>query len=147
MAVSSPPAGLRRLNPMLYYPDIRLALDWLQRVFGFLPGEIAVCSNGDIDFAEVSFGGEIIILSGGFPSLRGKPPTESGSYSQHLHVYVDDIHRHYDRCVVEGANCLTLPKYMYWGDIIFRVEDCGHHMWTFAQHIKDVATEDLKPPG
>lgn len=145
MPVSNPPDGLRRINPMLYYPDVGAALSWLQRVFGFIPVEKVVRSDGSIDFAEMSFGGEIIILSKGLITAQGLPPTESGTYSQHLHVYVDDIHSHYERCIAEEANCLTLPEYVYWGDIIFRVEDCGQHMWTFAQHIKDVASEDLTP--
>lgn len=25
--------------------------------------------------------------------------------------------------------------------------DCEGHHWNFAQHVKDIATADMKPPG
>ena len=35
---------------------------------------------------------------------------------------------------------------MFWGDRMYYAQDCEGHHWNFAQHVKDVAPEDMKPP-
>jgi uncharacterized glyoxalase superfamily protein PhnB len=146
MKAPNPPKGMCWITSHLYYEDVSAALIWLERVFGFLPAEKAVTSSGIIDFAEMSYCGELIILSKG-PHFSGvSSPKNSQCYSQHIHMYVDDIDAFYQHCLDEGAQCLTSPEYIYWGDMLFRVLDCEGHMWTFAQHIKDVSEENLSPP-
>lgn len=36
---------------------------------------------------------------------------------------------------------------MFWGDRTYVAEDLEGHRWTFAEHVKDVAPEDMKPPA
>lgn len=146
MQVPNPPKGMHWITPHLYYLDIPAAITWLERVFGFIPGEKAVNSAGIIDYTEMSYRGDLIIISqhGRFPGAQS--PVMSQCYSQHIHMYVDDIQQHYQRCLSAGARFLDEPAYIYWGDIVFRVFDCEGHLWTFAQHIKNVAEADLQPP-
>ena len=36
---------------------------------------------------------------------------------------------------------------MFWGDRTYVTEDPEGHRWTFAQHVKEVSPEDMKPPA
>jgi len=36
---------------------------------------------------------------------------------------------------------------IFWGDRSYVAEDLEGHRWTFAEHVKDVAPEGMKPPA
>ncbi len=37
-------------------------------------------------------------------------------------------------------------KKMFWGDRIYSALDPEGHQWMFAQHIKDIEPDNMKPP-
>ena len=46
-----------------------------------------------------------------------------------------------------GATIVADLENMFWGDRTYVAEDLEGHRWTFAEHVKDVAPEDMKPPA
>ena len=74
------------------------------------------------------------------------PKSLSGSVTTTLYVYVDDVDSHCARARSAGAKILAEPEDMFWGDRTYVAEDPEGHRWTFAQHVKDVAPEDMRPP-
>ncbi|MCH6561146.1 MAG: hypothetical protein IH800_01840 [Myxococcales bacterium] len=46
-----------------------------------------------------------------------------------------------------GAKIMSEPRDMFWGDRMYYALDREGHHWNFAQHMKDVASEDMKPPA
>lgn len=46
-----------------------------------------------------------------------------------------------------GAKILEEPKDQFYGDRCYGAEDSEGHHWFFAQHVRDVAAEDMKPPA
>jgi uncharacterized glyoxalase superfamily protein PhnB len=62
---------------------------------------------------------------------------------QSLYVYVDDVDAHFRNAVEAGAEPLTEPADMFWGDRMYAVKDLEGHHWSFAQHVRDVALQDL----
>lgn len=53
-------------------------------------------------------------------------------------VRVDDVQRHHDRAVQEGARILRPPADYPYGERQYTVLDPGGHVWTFSQSIADV---------
>ena len=64
-----------------------------------------------------------------------------------VHVYVDDVDKHFEKTKGAGAKILAQPEDKLYGDRTYSAEDLEGHHWYFAQHVRDVAPEDMKPPA
>src|SRR6185295_17398318 len=81
--------------PELAYPDVREAVDWLCRSFGFVE-RLRIGNHR----AQLLFGQGSVIVTG----QRGDP-----SASSSLLVRVDDIDNHYEHAKQVGARILSPP--------------------------------------
>ena len=61
---------------------------------------------------------------------------------QSLYIHVDDVDAHHRNPVAAGAATMD----MFRGDRMYTVTDPEGHRWSFAQHTRDIAPEDMKPP-
>ena len=109
--------------PELPYPDVRAAVEWLCRSFGF----VERLRIGD-HRAQLLFGQGSVIVTG-----QGNGPGTSS-----LLVRVDDINSHYEQAKQAGARIVSPPADYPYGERQYTVEDLGGHRWTFSQTIADV---------
>ena len=142
---ANPPANMPRITPYLYYEDVAQALAWLTQAFGFrerlrLPGP-----DGGIGHAEVELEDGVIMLGRPGPDYRN--PKRLGGVTQNIYVYVEDVDKHFERARRAGAEILQEPADQFYGDRRYGAVDPEGHQWYFAQHVRDVAPEDLKPPA
>ncbi len=104
--------------------------------------------DGAIMHAEMQVADAAIMMSPTSATEQWKSPKSlAGSVTQGLYVYVDDLDAHCARARAAGAQIRSDPEDMFWGDRTYVVEDLEGHRWTFAQHTRDVAPEDMKPPA
>ncbi len=141
---ANPPENMPRITPYLLYRDVDAALEWLARAFGFrermrLPGP-----DGKANHAEMELADGVIML--GNPGKDYRNPKQLGQATQQLYVYVDDVDKHFERAKGAGAVVLAEPEDQFYGDRSYGAEDPEGHHWYFAQHVRDVAPEDMKPP-
>jgi PhnB protein len=141
----NPPEDMPRITAYLYYQDVAAALAWLARAFGFhermrLPGP-----QGSIAHAEMELADGVIML--GCPSPEYRNPKRLGQATQSLYVYVEDVDKHFRHAREAGAKILEEPADQFYGDRRYGVEDPEGHLWYFAQRVRDVAPEDMKPPA
>jgi uncharacterized glyoxalase superfamily protein PhnB len=123
--------------PQLPYADVRAALDWLERAFGFreAPGVRFVGANGAIHTEVVSERGGHVML--GSPGGHGVfPPAASGRPSMLLSVYVDDADAHCVRARGAGAQIVAEPEDMFFGDRVYECVDPEGHRWRFHQQLR-----------
>ena len=137
----NPPDNMPRISAYLLYEDVAGALDWLAKAFGFrerlrLPG-----AQGKIVHAEMELADGVIMI--GNPGADFCSPKRLGHVTQHLYVYVDDVDEHYEHARQAGAIILAEPEDQFYGDRRYGAEDPEGHHWYFAQHIRDVAPEDM----
>jgi PhnB protein len=142
---ANPPENMPRITAYLLYEDVAGALDFLTNAFGFsermrLPGP-----DGSINHAELELADGVIML--GCPGPDYRSPKRVGHVTQHLYVYVDDVDKHFEHAKGAGATILAEPEDQFYGDRRYGVEDPEGHHWYFAQHVRDVAPEDMKPPA
>ena len=81
------------------------------------------------------------------PTMEQLAADYDGKVTIGLYVYVDDVDAHCARARVAGANIVSEPETMFWGDRTYVAEDLEAHRWTFAQRVEDVAPEDVAPPA
>ena len=140
---ANPPEGMPRITPYLLYEDVDGALDWLTRAFGFRERMRIPGTDGKSSHAEMEYEDGIVMM--GCPGPQYQNPKRVGQVTQNLYVYVNDVDKHFEKAKKEGATILEEPKDQFYGDRRYGAVDPEGHHWYFAQHVRDVALEDMKP--
>ena len=121
--------------PILIYPDVPAAIDWLCRVFGFRERLRAAGRDGVVGHAQLLAGaGDLMIGRAGGPFRV--PPRDS--VYQYVLVDVDDVDKHFERAKASGAQIIQPPEDMPFGVRQYTAADLAGHWWTFSQNIADV---------
>lgn len=142
---ANPPENMPRISPYLYYEDVAGALDWLARAFGLVERLRMPTPDGGVGHAEMELGDGVVMM--GCPGADYKNPRSLGALTQSLYVYVDDVDKHFEQAKGAGAKILQEPEDQFYGDRRYGAEDPEGHQWYFAQHVRDVAPEDMVPPS
>ncbi len=143
--VQNPPENMPRITPYLLYVDVESALAWLSNTFGFCERLRFPGPDGKIAHAEMELKDSVIMM--GCPGPDYRNPKQLGQVTQHNYIYVDDVDQHFEHAQSAGATILEAPEDQFYGDRRYGAEDLEGHHWYFAQHIRDVAPEDMKIPG
>lgn len=130
--------------PVLAYPDVAIAVDWLCDTFGFTE-RLRIGNHR----AQLNVGDGAVVVSErrlgqGFPSPDGTQvhTLRGGEVSHAVMVRVEDVDRHYEHARRRGAQILQPPADHPYGERQYTAEDLGGHRWTFSQSIADVAPEE-----
>jgi PhnB protein len=140
---ANPPENMPRITPYLLYEDVESALAWLAEAFGFRERLRLAGPDGKIAHAEIELADGVVML--GCPGPEYRNPKRLGSVTQNNYVYVDDVDKHFERAKRAGAKILAEPADQFYGDRRYGAEDVEGHHWYFAQHVRDVAPEDMHP--
>jgi len=141
----NPPENMPRISPYLYYENAGAALDWLTRTFQLtermrMPGPDGAVMHGELTIAD-----GVIML--GRPGKDFQNPALRGERCGSLYVYVDDVDAHFAVTKGAGATIVSEPEDQFYGDRTYTAEDLEGHHWVFATHNRDIAPEDMRPPG
>ena len=145
--VQNPPAHMPRISPYLYYDQPAAALEWLEQTFGLsrrfeLPGP-----DGKLMHAELMLDDGVVMMGPTCAEENSRSPAQLTGVHQSLYVYVDDVDAHCEHARHHGARIIMEPTDMFWGDRMYSVKDIEGHHWTFAQHVRDVPPDQLRPDG
>lgn len=116
----SMPPGV--IIPELPYSDVRKAVDWLCRSFGFTE-RLRIGNHR----AQLTFGAGSIIVTQSMDS-----PAAS------VMVRVDNIDDHYAQAEQSGVHIISPPTDYPYGERQYTAQDLGGHRWIFSQSIEDV---------
>jgi uncharacterized glyoxalase superfamily protein PhnB len=126
--------------PHIVYQNVSEAVAWLGKAFGFTEQYRYGNTGGLIDGAQIRLGNAYIMVTGSHRG--GATPAKSGTYSQSLTVFVDDVDAHYRRAKAAGAKIVEELNETCYGERQYGVEDLDGHHWLFSQHAKDVSPAD-----
>jgi uncharacterized glyoxalase superfamily protein PhnB len=109
--------------PELPYPDVREAVGWLCKAFGFSER----LRIGD-HRAQLVFGdGSLVVTQGN---------SKNASFA--VMVRVEDVDSHHEHAKQSGVKIVSPPADYPYGERQYVVEDIGGHHWTFSQTIADI---------
>ena len=129
--------------PVLIYPDVRAAVEWLGAAFGF----VERVQIGEDHRSQLSFGDGAVIVG----DVRGaRRPPRPGEVTHSVLVRVDDARAHCERAREHGAEILMEPTDFEYGERQYHAQDPAGHQWTFSETLADVAPEEwggISQPG
>ncbi|MEO6773215.1 MAG: VOC family protein [Kofleriaceae bacterium] len=127
---SIPPA---HVIPVLTYPDVRVAVDWLRETFGATE-HVWIGPNHR---AQLMFGTGAIIAA---DATHDRTAPSGSGVTHALMVRVDDVDAHFARARGR-AEVVMEPIDMPYGERQYTVRDLAGHRWTFSQTIADTEPE------
>jgi uncharacterized glyoxalase superfamily protein PhnB len=129
---SAPPATV---TPVLFYPDVRAAVEWLEAAFAF--GERVRIGDGHRAQLRVGEDGSIVVAD----VRRDQVAPSGGVVTQLIKIRVPDVDAAFARAREAGAKVLEeLTTYEY-GERSGLVEDLAGHRWELTQSVRDVEPE------
>jgi uncharacterized glyoxalase superfamily protein PhnB len=126
---SAPPATV---TPVLVYPDVRGAVAWLERAFGF--EEKVRIGEAHRSQMRVGEDGAIVVAD----VRRDQVAPHSGVVTQLLKIRVPDVDAAFERARAAGARVLEEPRTWEYGERSGVVEDPAGHRWELTQTVQDV---------
>jgi uncharacterized glyoxalase superfamily protein PhnB len=130
---SAPPATV---TPVLFYPDVRAAVAWLQAAFGF-EEKVRI---GDAHRAQLRVGtdGAVVVAD-----VRGGQAAPSHGVVTHLiKLRVPDVDAAFVHAREHGARVVEDLETREYGERSGVVEDLAGHRWELTQTVKDTAPEE-----
>jgi uncharacterized glyoxalase superfamily protein PhnB len=120
--------------PVLIYPDVRAAVDWLAAAFGFAE-RVRI---GENHRAQLSLGEGAVIVG---DVRHDRRPPRAGEVTHSVMVRVDDVNAHCAHARALGAEILMEPTDFEYGERQYTAADLAGHQWTFSETLDDVAPE------
>lgn len=130
---SAPPATV---TPVLVYPDVREAVAWLERAFGF--GERVRIGEDHRAQLRVGEDGSIVVAD----VRRDQVAPSGGVVTQVIKIRVPDVDAAFARARDAGAKVLDEPHTWEYGERSGVVEDPAGHRWELTQTVRDVEPEE-----
>jgi uncharacterized glyoxalase superfamily protein PhnB len=123
--------------PVLVYPDVRAAVDWLTAAFGFAE-RVRI---GESHRAQLSIGTDGAVIVADVASER--QPPQANIVTHEIKVRVDDVDAQFARARAAGARVLEPPTEREYGERECTVEDLAGHRWQFSETVRDVSPEEF----
>lgn len=121
--------------PVLVYPDVRAAGDWIVAAFGFRER----LRIGEGHRTQLTYGDGAIVVT---EDSHGRQAPTAGEQTHSVMVRVDDVLSHLERAHAAGAVITAEPLDMPYGERQYTATDPWGHHWTFTETIADVAPEE-----
>ena len=126
---SAPPATV---TPVLIYPDVRAAVDWLESALGFAE-KVRI---GDAHRSQLRVGSDGAVVVADVHGAQVAP--SSDVVTRLIKIRVDDVDAALARASAAGARVLEEPETHMYGERSCIVEDPGGHRWELTQTVRDV---------
>ena len=119
--------------PVLAYPDVNQATDWLCEAFGFT----VRLRIGD-HRVQLNVGDGAVTLR----ELRDNEADAPLGIGHSLTIRIEDADAHCKRARDHGARITQDPVTQPYGERQYNADDLAGHSWTFSQSVADKAPEE-----
>ena len=142
-SVRAIPEGYHTITPGLTCKNAAQAIDFYKTVFGAkeimrMPGP-----GGMIMHAEIQIGDSRMMVADEYPGMTSAP-APGAKNPVYMFMYFENVDDVFNRAVGAGAKVDMPLMDQFWGDRYGKVTDPFGHHWGLAQHVEDVAPEEMK---
>ena len=141
--VKSIPEGYEGVTPYLICRNAEAAIEFYKKAFGAIE-LFRIGEPGMVGHAEIKIGKAIIMLADEHPQMGVVSPDTLGGTPVQLMIYVDDVDIFTANAVGEGLTVLRPVQDQFYGDRSGQFKDPFGHVWSFATHVEDVTSDEMK---
>ena len=129
--------GLNWDSPTLVVQDVPKAIQFYEKVFGFLPVFILPDENNDVTFARMRYRGTHFTLTREPEATHHLPSlcTFETNASTPFYLYVDHVDKVYAKAIDNGCYSIESPRIDFLGDHKARLTDIFGYIWDIAAKI------------
>jgi PhnB protein len=142
-AVPTTPTGFHAITPHIVVRDAARAAEWYARAFGVEEHQRVPLPSGKLMSVELRFGDSAVMVADEFPEAGIVSPLAIGGTAVVLHLYTAEVEALWRRAVEAGAQVLHPLQDQFWGDRQGQLLDPFGHKWNLAQHVRDVAPDEI----
>jgi uncharacterized glyoxalase superfamily protein PhnB len=130
------PEGYHTVTPFIIVKGAAQLLDFLSDAFEALEIARVPSEDGTLGHAETRIGDSVVMM---FDSKKDWPETPS-----FLRLYVEDCDAAYQQALKAGADSVTFPTNMPWGDRVCRVRDPFGNLWWIMTRMEDLSPGEIQ---
>ena len=124
--------------------DAASAIDFYRAAFGAVETMRMTADDGRIGHAEITIGGNTVMLSDEHPEFGVVSPQTLGGTPVTLHLQVDDVDAVYARAVGAGATGEREPSDQFHGNRNAVIRDPFGHRWMVSTPVEVVSADTLR---
>ncbi|WBB75421.1 VOC family protein [Micromonospora sp. WMMD1128] len=120
---------MRSIYPVLRYPDVHAAVDFLRSAFGLTVHEVHAGPDGAVRHAQLGHGDDLVMVGPG-PAPASRPADDD----YRLYLAVDDVDAHHERARAAGAEIVRAPYDTDYGSRDYAARDPAGMVWSFGTY-------------
>lgn len=129
------PADVPWLMAYLFVTSAEKSLDFYEKAFGFERTVAMPGPDGKVMHAEMRYKDCRFMFS---PCTNAAPPKARGVDGPvNFYFYTQDVEGAYQRALGAGAESVSAPQDMFWGDRMATVRDPDGYLWSMATNVGD----------
>lgn len=132
----------RAVNAALTVTDMKAAVSFYQKAFGFKSRGIMKGPDGKPMHAELVLRETVLMLGPEMPGFNKSAKTLGGSPFA-MYMYVENADKVFAKALKLGATQQTPVMDMFWGDRCGRVVDPEGYVWSISSHIAEPTPSEM----
>ena len=124
--------------------DIKAAVSFYQKAFGFEKRGIMTGPDGKPIHAELTLRGTTLMLGPEMPEMGGRSAKTLGGSPVTLYLLVEDVDKVVAKAVKLGATPKGPVMDMFWGDRSGTVVDPDGNSWMIGTHMAEPTPQEMK---
>ena len=138
------PEGYHSVTPYLALRDAAKAIAFYKEALGATELYRLPMPNGKLGHAELQIGNSRIMVSDESPEWGNKSAKSLGGTPIGLCMYTDNVDALAERFLKAGGKVVRPVENQFYGDRSGTFEDPEGYTWTLAQHVEDVAPDEMQ---
>jgi len=131
------------VTPMLTVTDIKAAVNFYKKAFGFTSRGIMNGPDGKPIHAELTLRGTTVMLGPEMPQMGARSAKTIGASPVTLYLPVEKVDKVVANAVKLGATLQQPVDDMFWGDRVGTIVDPDGYAWMVATHIAQPTPKEM----
>jgi len=132
------------VSPALAVSDVKAAVAFYQKAFGFAKRGVMNGPDGKPIHAELTLRGTTLMLGPENPARGMRSAKTVGASPASLYLYVENVDKTVTKAVGLGATTQGPVMDMFWGDRCGMVVDPDGYGWMVGTHKAEPTTQEMK---
>jgi len=132
------------VSAMLIVSDVKAAVAFYQKAFGFAKRGVMNGPDGKPIHAELTLRGTTLMLGPENPARGMRSAKTVGASPASLYLYVENVDKTVAKAVRLGATTQGQVMDMFWGDRCGMVVDPDGYGWMVGTHKAEPTTQEMK---